>query len=52
MGALASGSRLVASGPSGTKATVMTWHHAASHVTTNRTADFITRAFNLRFANQ
>jgi hypothetical protein len=42
----------VASGPSGNKPIATIWHHAASHVMVNRTADFIARAFNLRLANQ
>ncbi len=52
MGTSASGSRPAASGPNGIAATAMIWHHAASHVTVNRTADFITRAFNLTCPDQ
>jgi hypothetical protein len=47
MGTLPSGSGPAANISGGMVATMKIWHHAASHITANRTADIITRAFNL-----
>jgi hypothetical protein len=47
MGTLPSRSGPAANVSSGMVATTKIWHHAASHITANRTADITTRAFNV-----
>jgi hypothetical protein len=47
MGKLPSETAPAAKVSRGIVATMKIWHHAASHTMANRTADIITRAFNL-----